>query len=241
MELHARGPRKKPAGSKVLIVMPAYNEERSIGNVLEGLRREGWKNVIVVDDGSRDRTQQVARAKGALVLRHEQNLGLGAALRTGLNKARELKAERVVTFDADGQHDPKAVKMLLRSLQNCDLVIGQRWFVDAPLHKRVGNFVLNFITRLLGGTLTDSQSGLRALNRRALETIEIRSNRYEVSSEIIVQARRRGLRIAEVPTKCFFTPYSKARGTTIVSGIRIFISLVKLRLTDLGRRYYSPR
>ncbi|HID61108.1 MAG TPA: glycosyltransferase family 2 protein [Hadesarchaea archaeon] len=213
--------------------MPAYKEERSIGGVIDALHEEGWKNIIVVDDGSRDRTGEIAREKGAVVVTHPRNMGLGAALRTGLKMALEEGANCAVTFDADGQHDPKAVRTMVDSLKDADLAVGQRYFVNAPFHKRFGNFWLNFITRMLGGILTDSQSGMRAFNRRALETIQIKSNRYEVSSEIIVQARRKGLRIKEVLVRCFFTHYSKARGTTIASGIRIFIGLVKLRLGEL--------
>lgn len=214
---------------KVWIVMPAYNEERSIGRVIDALRREGWKDIIVVDDGSKDRTGEIARKRRAVVVRHERNKGLGAALRTGLAKAVELGADCAVTFDADGQHDPKAVRILLNATERADLVIGVRTLVNPPFHKRIGNFILNFITRALGGPITDSQSGMRAFNRRALELIKIKSNRYEVSSEILIQARLKGLRIDEVPVRCFFTEYSKARGTTIVSGIRIFIHLLVLR------------
>lgn len=218
---------------KLWIVMPAYNEERSIGKVLDVLHREGWRNVIVVDDGSRDRTAEIARKKGAIIVTHLRNMGLGAALRTGLNTARERGADCVVTFDADGQHDPRAVRRMVDSLDGADFVIGLRYFLGAPFHKRLGNFWFNLITRVLGGILTDSQSGMRAFNRRALKTIRIRSNRYEVSSEIVIQARRKGLRIKETPVRCFFTPYSRARGTTIASGIRIFVGLVKLRLSEL--------
>lgn len=218
---------------KVWIVMPAYNEERSIGGVLDALHKEGWRDIIVVDDGSRDRTTEIAREKGALVLSHPRNVGLGAAIRTGLKAALERGADCAVTFDADGQHDPNAVRNMVDSLNGADFMIGVRYFIDIPLNKRVGNFGLNFITRMLGGVLTDSQSGMRALNRRALEAIRIRSNRYEVSSELVVRANQKGLRIKEIPVRCFFTPYSKARGTTIASGARIFFNMLKLRLTEL--------
>jgi glycosyltransferase involved in cell wall biosynthesis len=211
----------------VWIVMPAHNEERTIGGVLDSLRREGWTNVIVVDDGSTDRTAEIARSKGAVVISHPKNMGLGAALRTGLEVARERGADRAVTFDADGQHDPKAVRALVEALDGADVVIGVRQHLGISLHKRLGNFGLNFITYLFSGVLTDSQSGSRAFNRRALEVIRIRSDRYEVSSEIIIRARRRGLRLKEVPVRCFHTPYSKARGTTIASGVRILWGLIK--------------
>lgn len=214
---------------KCWIVMPAYNEERTIGGVIDDLRKEGWRDIIVVDDGSRDMTAEIARRKGAEVLIHPRNMGLGAALRTGLREALKRGGDCAVTFDSDGQHDPKAVKIMVDSIDGADLVIGSRKFLNIPLHKRVGNFGLNLITNIVGGPLVDSQSGMRAFNRRALEAIEIRSNRYEVSSEIAIDARRKGLRIKEIPVKCYFTAYSKARGTTIMSGLRIFVGLVKLR------------
>jgi len=216
---------------KVWIVMPAYNEERSIGRALDALKREGWRNIIVADDGSRDRTAEIARSKGALVVSHRQNMGLGAALRSGLTRGRKLGADCVVTFDADGQHDPKAVGFLVKALNDADLVIGVRRHLGVPLHKRVGNFGLNLITCLFSGVLTDSQSGSRAFGKRALKLIRIQSNRYEVSSEIIIQAKKRGLRLREAPVKCFYTKYSKARGTTITSGFKIFWALIRQRLS----------
>jgi len=218
---------------KCWIVIPAYNEERSIGGVIDALKKEGWRDIILVNDGSRDRTAEIAQKMGAVVLSHPKNMGLGAALRTGLRAALERGADCAVTFDADGQHDPKAVRKMVDSLDGADFVVGVRHFVDIPFHKRVGNFLLNFITRMFGGNLTDSQSGMRAFNRRALEVIKIKSDRYEVSSELVIQAKRKGLRLKEVPVRCFFTPYSKARGTTIASGIRIFIRLAKLRSSYL--------
>ncbi len=214
---------------KCWIVMPAHNEERAIASVLDDLRAEGWKDVIVIDDGSRDRTAEIAEKRGAVVVKHPRNLGLGAALRTGLKEALRRGGDCAVTFDSDGQHDPKAVREIVDSLDSADIVIGARKFLNIPMHKRIGNFGLNLITRLMGGPLVDSQSGMRAFNRRALEAVEIKSDRYEVSSEIVIDGRRKGLRIKEVPVKCFFTAYSKARGTTIMSGFRIFLGLVRLR------------
>jgi len=211
--------------------MPARNEERTIGSVLDSLDREGWRQIIVVDDGSTDRTASIARAKGAVVIAHPRNMGLGAALRTGLAKARELGADCAVTFDADGQHDSKAVQRLVEALDGADLVIGRREHVGIPLHKRFGNFVLDWITFLFSGVLTDSQSGSRAFGKRALEAIRIRSNRYEVSSEIVIQAKKRELRLQVAPVKCFYTKYARARGTTIVSGATIFLGLLKQRVT----------
>jgi glycosyltransferase involved in cell wall biosynthesis len=216
---------------KVWIVMPAHNEESSIGHVLDALKAEGYTHVIVVDDGSEDKTAEVARKRGAVVISHPKNMGLGAALRTGLKAAFERGADRAVTFDADGQHDPKSVRKLLEALDGGDLAIGVREKqVDIPLHKVVGNFGLDFITYLFSGVFTDSQSGARAFNRRALELVRIKSDRYEVSSEIIIRTKQEGLGLREVPVRCFYTKYSKARGTTIASGFKIFLGLVKQRI-----------
>ena len=217
---------------KVWIVVPAYNEERTVGGALDALKREGWRNIVVVDDGSTDRTADIAISKGAIVVKHERNMGLGAALRTGLATAREREADCAVTFDADGQHDPMAIGLLVKALEDADLAIGVRRHIGIPLHKRIGNFGLNLITCLLSGVLTDSQSGSRAFSKRALDRIRIRSNRYEVSSELIIQAKKLGLRLREVPVKCFYTEYSRTRGTTIISGFKIFWRLIKQRISQ---------
>jgi glycosyltransferase involved in cell wall biosynthesis len=174
-----------------------------------------------------------------VVISHPKNMGLGAALRTGLRAALERGADVAVTFDADGQHDPKAVGRLVAALDGADVAIGVRQHLGIPLHKRLGNFLLDFVTYLFSGILTDSQSGSRAFNRRALETIRIRSNRYEVSSEIIIQASRLRLRLKEVPVRCFYTEYSKARGTTIASGFRILLGLLK-QMVSRGANHRTP-
>lgn len=214
-------------GKDLWIVMPAYNEEHTIGRVLDGLHREGYDQVIVVDDGSNDRTGEIARSKGAEVIAHERNRGLGSALRTGLREARERGAKIAVTFDADGQHDPKAIPNLLDALNDANLVVGVRARLKMPWNKRFGNSILDVITRLFGGPLTDSQSGFRAFDRLALDKIRIRSNLYEVSSEVLIQAREKNLKIRGVPIKGIFNEYSKASGTTIASGFRIFFNLFR--------------
>ncbi|KXA89650.1 hypothetical protein AKJ57_05030 [candidate division MSBL1 archaeon SCGC-AAA259A05] len=212
------------------IVVPAYEEEQMIGYVIEGLRREGYDQIIVVDDGSEDRTAEIARSKGAEVVRHEKNRGLGVAIRTGLGEARSRGADVVVTFDADGQHDPKDIQRLLEALDGADFVVGVRERGRMPLNKRLGNTILDIITHFFGGPLTDSQSGFRAFGSRALEEISIQTDRYAVSSEILIQVGGKDLRFRVVPIGGVFTEYSKSSGTTIASGIRIFFNLLKLKV-----------
>lgn len=211
------------------IVIPAYEEERMIGPVIEGLYEEGYDQIIVVDDGSGDRTAGIARSKGAEVVRHEKNRGLGAAIRTGLVEARSRGADVVVTFDADGQHDPKDIPRLLEALDGADFAVGVRKRSNMPLNKRLGNAFLDVITHLFGAPLTDSQSGFRAFGPRALDEIRIQNDRYAVSSEILIQVGKKDLRFSVVEIGGVFTEYSKSSGTTIASGIRIFFDLLKLK------------
>lgn len=221
----------RPMSKDVWIVIPAYEEERTIGPVIEGLKDRGHDRIIVVDDGSEDRTEEVARSKGVEVVRHERNRGLGAAIRTGLREARSRGAEIVVTFDADGQHKPEDIQKLLEALDGADFAVGVRKRGQMPLNKRLGNTGLDIITHLLGGPLMDSQSGFRAFGPRALEKIRIRSDRYSVSSEIMIQVGENELRFSTVPIEGVFTDYSKASGTTIASGVRIFFNLLKLKVS----------
>ncbi len=212
----------------IWIIIPAFNEEPMIGSVIDGLKEEGHNQIIVVDDGSQDQTAKVAESRGAEVVRHKENSGLGASLRTGLETARRKDADVAITFDADGQHDPREIEKLLEALDGADIAVGVRRRTQMPLNKRVGNAILDIITHFLGGPLTDSQSGFRALGPRALDKIKIWSDSYSVSSEIVLQAGLEDLDFSTVPIKGIFTEYSRASGTTIASGVKIFFDLWKV-------------
>src|SRR5215470_15135124 len=125
LETSGREERQWRREKRIIIVIPAYNEERSIMAVIRGLKQQGFTRLIVVDDGSRDRTSQLARQEGVILLRHILNRGLGGALGTGINAALRLGAEIIVTFDADGQHDPGDISRLLEPIENgtADVVI----------------------------------------------------------------------------------------------------------------------
>lgn len=224
----------------IYVVVPAYNEEEVIRDTLRKLKDEGYQNIVVVDDGSRDNTCNIAREEGVILCRHVINRGLGGALGTGIKCALEYNPEVIVTFDADGQHDPKDIEKVVEPIlyQGYDMVVGSRLMdreelKNMPVVKRVGNRILNIITYLFGGYLvTDSQSGLRAFSRRAAEVIlsNLKSNRYEVSSEFIIIAKRENLKFKEVPIKTIYTEYSMSRGTNIITGIKILIKLIIQRL-----------
>ncbi|AEH06383.1 glycosyltransferase family 2 protein [Methanothermococcus okinawensis] len=222
--------------NNVYVVIPAYNEEKMIGNTLKKLKSEGYKNIIVVDDGSKDNTYNIAKEEGVIVCRHIINRGLGGALGTGLKCALEYNPKVIVTFDADGQHDPKDIEKVAKPIldENYDVVIGSRLMDENELRnmpkiKRIGNLGLNFLTYLMGGHfVTDSQSGLRAFSTNAAKTIikQLKSNKYEVSSEFIVLIKRNNLKFKEVPIKTIYTEYSMARGTNIITGFKILLKLI---------------
>jgi len=217
------------------IIMPAYNEQKVIANVIRGLKSEGYKDIIVVDDGSEDKTAQMAMKAGAKVYRHPINRGLGGALGTGIEAALDLGAGIIVTFDSDGQHDPKDIKKLIAPIKNnrVDAVIGSRLInpKGMPLHRKVGNFGLNVITYMLFGVwTTDSQSGLRAFSADAARKIEILTNRMEVSSEIIREIGRNRLRFREVPVRAIYTKYSREHGQSSLNAIKIVAKLVLKKL-----------
>jgi UDP-N-acetylglucosamine---dolichyl-phosphate N-acetylglucosaminyltransferase len=220
---------------KTVIVMPAFNEEKVISKVIAGLKANGYENIIVVDDGSQDKTSHVAEASGAIVYRHSLNRGLGGALGTGIKAALQEEADIIVTFDSDGQHDPKEVHKVIGpiSLDKADAVIGSRLLKPKgmPIIRRFGNFGLNLITYgLFGIWTTDSQSGFRAFSRKAAEKIHINSNRMEVSSEIIKEIGRNKLRFREVPIRAIYTEYSLQHGQSNMNAFKIVAKLLLKKL-----------
>lgn len=216
----------------IWVVIAAYNEAAAVGDVVQEVRSL-FPNVIVVDDCSHDDTAAVAAGAGAMVLRHCINLGQGAALQTGIVRAVVCGAEVVVTFDADGQHRPVDAQTAARAVREGkgDLVCGSRFLglkaIAMPASRRLGLRVVTGVTRLLTGLpVTDAHNGLRALSRNAALSIKITQNRMAHASEIIAQARRRGLRYAEVPVEVRYTHYSRGKGQRLLGGFRIIYDLI---------------
>jgi len=208
---------------KVIAVIPAWNEERTITDVVRSL--EGLAEALVVDDGSRDRTADLARDAGAVVIRHPVNRGLGAALGTGLEAALLRGADVIVTFDGDGQHRASDIPAVIEPIVSgrADAVIGTRFsgLGHMPAIRRIANRVGNLTTKLFfGAAVGDSQSGFRAFSRAAAEKIRIRTDGMEVSSEIVAEIKEHGLRLAEVPIHAVYTDYSLSKGQGFVMGIR---------------------
>jgi glycosyltransferase involved in cell wall biosynthesis len=216
---------------KVTAVIAAYNEERMVEPVVEGLAPYA-SEIIVVDDGSADGTGAAARQAGAVVLRHAINRGQGAALQSGIALALARGADVVVTFDADGQHVPGDVPRLVEPVLRgeVDVALGSRFLEDksnVPALRRVLlKGAVAFTTLTTGLRLSDAHNGLRAFSRRAAETIRIRQDRMAHASEIVSEIRRHQLRFKEVPITVLYTDYSRAKGQSALGAFRVLLDLL---------------
>lgn len=217
----------------VYIVIPAYNEEAAIGEVIDNVLKEGFSSIIVVDDGSSDNTAAVATKSSALTLRHKINRGKGAATRTGIEAALSLGAEIVVTIDADGQHNPKEIKQLIQPIldNTCDVVLGSRQFANTqmPAYKILHNKMANIITTMYAKIhVQDSQSGFRAYSKHACMLLDTKSDSYEYESEIIRLIATHKLSYKEIPISTLYTDYStgKLHKQDISNGIRTVYKMI---------------
>lgn len=215
---------------KLIIVVPALNEGGMISKVLNSLPKEikgiSKIEVIVINDGSTDNTADVARKAGVIVLTHVINRGLGAAIKTGQSWAKAQKAEILVTFDADGQHNPDDIERLIAPIlsKDADLVIGSRFKTaqQIPLDRLFLNRIANLVAFILFGIKsTDTQSGLRAFSRKAIGLIDYKADRMEFSSEIFLEAKRNNLKVVEIPIKAIYTDYSRSKEQKNINAIPI--------------------
>ena len=186
---------------KVAVLIPALNAERTLPPVVKA-SIEQLQPVVVIDDGSSDRTSDVAREAGAIVLRHDVNRGKGGALKTGFAWALENGFDGVITLDADGQHLPREIPKFLEAATNADLVIGGRAHLFGgmlPRRRNANRFSAKCIAIASGAPITDSQSGFRFYSANLLRTLVLRTNGFDLESEVIVRAGRRKMKIVTIP------------------------------------------
>ncbi len=209
------------------IVIAAYNEQPRLGDTLARLLATGYANVVVVDDGSRDDTAAVALRHPVWVLRHLLNLGQGAALQTGIAFALKRHADYIVTFDADGQHDPTEIDRVLAPVASgeADVALGSRFLgatVNMPFARKLvlkGGIVF---TRLASNVrVTDTHNGFRAFSRAAAEKVRISQNRMAHASEILDRIREHRLRYVEVPVTIRYSADTTAKGQSSWNAVRI--------------------
>lgn len=222
--------------SKLLVIVPAYNEAPVIASCLDDLRATLRKqklkaDIVVVDDGSSDGTGEVALKHADYLLTHRHNCGLGAALATGIEFAKREGYDYCVTFDSDGQHDAGDIGGAITKLRaGYDIVIGSRFIgthSGMPSSRRIILFLGNLITFLFFGVWTsDSQSGFRGLSKRAIQAISLKSNRMEVSSEFFGEISRLGLKFAEIPIHIRYTQYSLHKGQKNSQSASVLLKLL---------------
>jgi len=212
---------------KIAIVIPAYNEEKVIGDTIDKIAFDK-RDIVVVDDGSSDGTSTIAKERGAVVLRHDTNLGKGRAHRTAFQYALKSGYDWIITMDADGQHNPDEIPLFIDALKRDkgDIIIGERRvsLASMPFVRFTVNLLTSFIVSILcGKRIKDSQSGFRAIKRDVLLNVPLSTNNFQTESEIIVKAVRMGYKAASVPISAIYRN-EKSYINPIIDTLR-FISL----------------
>lgn len=217
------------------IIIPVYNEELTIGNVIDRtkatIQDTRLKNeIIVVDDKSFDKSLEAAKKRSAKIYTLKEHLGKGYALRAGFAKA---KGDIIITIDSDGSHKPEELPEVLGPVlqDRADLVIGSRYLNHKKVAARKLNafgvqIFNNFIRLLTGVAITDSQSGYRAMKRQVLKSQNLKSGEYEIESEMLVKTAKKKFRIAEVPISFEQRTYGRSGVDPVVDGIKILLSIV---------------
>ena len=228
---------------ELTIGIPAYNEEKNIGAIIIQLKKIASK-IIVCDDGSTDSTNSIAKELGAIVISHSKNQGYGATIRSIFLKAKEIDADILVTIDADGQHDVADVEKIIKPIINneCDIVIGSRFLEksqDIPTYRKFG---INIITKVTNASmkenLTDSQSGFRAYNKKVIEEISPSETGMGVSTEILIKASNKNLRIGEVPITVNYEGDTSTHNP-VSHGTSVLFSTLKFTSIEHPLKFYG--
>ena len=219
----------------VLLGIPAYNEELSIGSVLHKSKKvEEVDDILVVDDGSEDETSEIAKDYGVDVVRHQNNAGKGAAIQTIMDHAREEDYDYLVLMDGDGQHNPYEIPNVLSPLVNpgADMVVGARWgeLTEMPFYRKIGKNVLDYLTPG-GDKAKDTQSGFRALNRKAIDELNLNEHDFTVESEMVVEADESDLEIKSARISCRYDDVDNASTEgPIAHGMNVMKKIVRLTI-----------
>jgi len=212
-----------------VVVIPAHNEEKHLQDTIKKVKKHQIE-VIVVDDGSRDQTKNIAKKEGVIVLSHSVNLGKGAALKTGCDYAIRQGFQQIVVLDGDGQHDPEKIPEFLANLKKYDLVFGYRELSqNMPVILRFGNWFINKTTKLLYKiNLNDTQCGYRAFTAETYKKIRWQAADYCMESEMIANAGKYQLKYTQIPIQTIYA--DKYKGTTVADGIKIVLRMISWRI-----------
>ena len=213
---------------KIFVVIPAFNEEKRVGKVLSEVNKSGLP-FIVVDDGSKDKTSEVARRFTPHVFKHPINLGKGAALKTGCQAAFQLGADAIIIMDSDGQHKASDLPKFLKALKSCDVIFGARDFGKIPLMRLIGNRLITIVVNLLFGIkVRDILCGFKAFSKKSYEKIKWESLGYSVESEIVAMTGKHKLSNCEVDVATVY--YDKFKGFSFEQGFGIFFDIIQFKL-----------
>lgn len=222
---------------KVGVLFPAYNEEKNIRKVIRDAKKIFPNaSIIVVDDGSTDRTYELAKREKVIVLRHPVNRGKGEALKTGLGFFREAKVSYVIVADADRQYSIEDAPKILKALKNADLVMGYRIPSQVPYANRMGNFIWRKLFNFFFWTkLKDSNCGYLGLNKKALKEISNICGGYIIENAMLANSIEKGLKIAQVPVRVKYKKRKIAKFARMFFGVLFFIVKegIKYRLKNL--------
>jgi glycosyltransferase involved in cell wall biosynthesis len=228
---------------KVIIGIPAYNEEKNIGAIVAKLKKK-YDYVLVCDDGSSDMTQTIASSLGAVVVKHPTNLGYGAAIKTIFNEAKKTDCDVLVTFDADGQHQISEIEHMLQPIldNEADLVIGSRFLgktKDLPKYRKIGIKAITGLTNVMTGSkITDAQSGFRAYSKKVLKEISPTESGMGISTEILIKSSKKEMRIIEIPITISYENNMHSQ-EPISHGTSVIMSTIKHVAIERPLLYYG--
>jgi len=229
-----RADRRDSVSGRYCVIIPAFESAKTLGELIRRIRARGFP-VIVVDDGSCDRTAAVASAGGALVISHLRNQGKGRALRTGFEHALRERYDGVITMDSDGQHDPDEIVQLIHAgeRQHAGIVVGNRMRNGdgMPAVRRWTNEVMSGIVSLLAGQrIPDSQCGFRFIHRSVLEHLTLRTERYEIETEMLLRAASRRWKIISVPIRSIYQPDHRSHIRPVSDAVRFLTVILRCLL-----------
>ena len=229
---------------KIIIGIPAFNEEKNIASIITKLSGIG-DTIIVCNDGSTDLTSEIAEKMGALVINHKKNLGYGGAIRSIFLKAKEINGDVLVTFDADGQHRIQDIENVTNPIinQEADLVIGSRFLDDSekevPQYRKVGIKVITKITNAsINEKLTDSQSGFRAYSKQVVSELNPSELGMGISTEILIKASSKNFKILEVPIKILYSGDTSTHNP-VTHGSSVILSTIKYTSIEHPLKFYG--
>jgi len=225
---------KIKSGPKIIVCMPAYNEEKNIASIVKRARNYA-DEVIVCDDGSSDNTSSLAKQEGAIVINHTKNSGYGKTIRTLFQSALERSGEIIVTIDSDGQHDPEQIPTVIEPMlkSGFDIVIGSRFIenkdnLKVPLYRSFGiKTITKFTKQASFSNLTDAQSGFRGYTRHALEALNLNEDGMQISTEILLNAKSKKLSITEVPITISYDVDKSSTHNFLSHGIGVLFSVIQ--------------